>query len=49
MNNIISVEELELTNKPLTNFEIIDAVEKLKIPRFNRTAFTDFVPACVMF
>ena len=31
MSDIIG---LELANKPLTNFEIIDAVEKLRIPRF---------------
>ena len=34
MSDIILVEGLELANKPLTNFEIIDAVEKLRIPRF---------------
>ena len=44
MNNIISVEGLELTNQPLTNFEIIDAVKKLKIPRFRGVFVRDNLP-----
>jgi len=44
MNNIISVETLELTNKFLSNFEIIDAVEKLRIPRFRGVFVRDNLP-----
>ena len=44
MSDIISVEGLELTNKPLTNFEIIDAVEKLRIPRFRGMFVRDNLP-----
>ena len=44
MSDIISVEGFELTNKPLTNFEIIDAVEKLRIPRFRGVFVRDNLP-----
>ena len=44
MSDIISVEGLELTNKPLTNFEIIDAVEKLRMPRFRGVFVRDNLP-----
>ena len=44
MSDIILVEGLELTNKPLTNFEIIDAGKKLKIPRFRGVFVRDNLP-----
>jgi len=44
MNTIISVEGLELPNKPLSNFEITDAVKKLKIPAFRGVFVRDNLP-----
>ena len=44
MSDIILVEGLELTNKPLTNFEIMDAVKKLRIPRFRGVFVRDNLP-----
>lgn len=34
MNEVISVEGIILPNQPLTNIQIIDTVNKLKIPNF---------------
>jgi hypothetical protein len=34
MNDVISVEGVILPNQPLTDFQIIDAVHRLKIPNF---------------
>ena len=41
---ILVYDRLELTNKPLTNFEIIDAGKKLKIPRFRGVFVRDNLP-----
>ena len=41
---MISVEELVMPNKPLTNSEILDAVRKLKIPRFRGVFLRDNLP-----
>ena len=38
---MISVEGLVIPNKPLTNLEILDAVRKLKIPRFRGVFLRD--------
>ena len=40
----VSVEGLLLPNKPLTNFELIDAVKELKIPRFRGTFMRNDLP-----
>ena len=44
MAKSISVEGLVLPNKPLTNFELMDAVEKLKIPRFRGVFMRNNLP-----
>jgi len=41
---MISVEGLVIPNKPLTNLEILDAVGKLKIPRFRGVFLLDNLP-----
>ena len=41
---MISVEGLVMPNKPLTNLEILDAVRKLKIPRFRGVFLRDNLP-----
>jgi len=38
---MISVEGLVMPNEPLTNLEILDAVRKLKIPRFRGVFIRD--------
>ena len=34
MDKYISVEGVNLPNKPLTNFQLIDTIKRLKIPHF---------------
>jgi len=41
---MISVEGLVMPNKALTNLEILDAVRKLKIPRFRGVYLRDNLP-----
>jgi len=41
---MISVEGLVMPNEPLTNLEILDAVRKLKIPRFRGVFVRDNLP-----
>ena len=41
---MISVEGLVVPNKPLTNLEILNAVRKLKIPRFRGVFVRDNLP-----
>ena len=41
---MIYVEGLVMANKALTNFEILDAVRKLKIPRFRGVSLRDNLP-----
>ena len=41
---MISFEGLVMSNKPLTNLEILDAVRKLKIPRFRGVFVRDNLP-----
>ena len=41
---MISVEGLVMPNKPLTNLEILNAVRKLKIPRFRGVFLRDNLP-----
>jgi len=40
----INVEGVVLPNKPLTNFELIDAVKKLNIPNFRGVFMRDTLP-----
>ena len=40
----ISVEGLSLPNKPLSNFELMEAVEKLNIPNFRGVFLRDTLP-----
>ena len=44
IKNMISVEGLVLPNKPLTNFELLDAVKELHIPRFRGVFMRDDLP-----
>ena len=44
IKNMISVEGLLLPNKPLTNFELLDAVKTLQIPRFRGVFMRDDLP-----
>ena len=41
---MISVEGLLLPNKPLSNFELMDAVKELKIPRFRGVFMRNDLP-----
>ena len=41
---MISVEGIVIPNKPLRNLEILDAVRKLKIPRFRGVFLRDSLP-----
>lgn len=41
MDNFISVENVILPNKPLSNFDLIDAVKKLKIKNFRGVFLRD--------
>ena len=41
---MISVDEIVLPNKPLTNLEIISAAEKLRIPSFRGVFVRDNLP-----
>ena len=41
---MISVEDLLLPNKPLTNFELMDAVKELKIPHFRGVFMRNDLP-----
>ena len=40
----IDVEGVVLPNKPLTNFELIDAAKKLNIPNFRGVFLRDTLP-----
>jgi hypothetical protein len=44
MNELISVEGIILPNQPLTDIQIIDAVNKLKIPQFRGVFCRDELP-----
>jgi hypothetical protein len=41
----IDVEGVVLPNKPLTNFELVDAVKKLNIPNFRGVYLRDTLPS----
>ena len=41
---MISIKNVILPNKPLSNFELEDAVKKLKIPYFRRVFLLDTLP-----
>ena len=41
---MISIKDVRLPNKPLNNFELEDAVKKLKIPSFRRVFLLDTLP-----
>ncbi len=41
---IITVEGVVLPNKPLSNFDLLDAVKKIKIPRFRGVFVRDSLP-----
>ena len=45
MNEFISVEGYALPNKPLTNFELLDAVKKLKISHFRGVFMRNKLPS----
>ena len=44
MDKYISVEGVNLPNKPLTNFQLIDTVKELKIPHFRRVFMRNDLP-----
>ena len=41
---MISIENVMLPNKPLNNFELEDAVKRLKIPSLRRVFLLDTLP-----
>ena len=41
---MISIENIMLPNKPLSNFELEDAAKKLKIPYFREVFLLDTLP-----
>ena len=41
---MISIKDVRLPNKPLNNFELEDAVKKLKIPYFRGVFLLDTLP-----
>ena len=41
---MISIKNIILPNKPLNNFELKDAVKKLKIPNFRGVFLLDTLP-----
>ena len=41
---MISIKDVRLPNKPLNNFELEDAVKKLKIPSFREVFLLDTLP-----
>ena len=45
MDDYISVDGLALPNKPLTNFELVDAVKALKIPHFRGVFMRNNLPS----
>ena len=44
MNSYISIGKVVLANKPLSNIELVDAVQHLKIPNFRGVFLRDTLP-----
>ena len=44
MDSCISIGKVVLANKPLSNIELVDAVQHLKIPNFRGVCLRDTLP-----